>query len=81
MSVISDDVNIPSTGCTFDNSFGYNSGKQNWEVVYNLENKYFNPNDFSILFSGNEQTLYSHARWRTLQPKKNRYSFNFYQHS
>jgi hypothetical protein len=81
MSVISDDLNNPNTGYTFDNSFGYNSGNWNWEVGYNFENKDFNPNDFGILFSNNEQTLYSSAGWKTLQPTKrfNRYSFNFYQ--
>ena len=81
MSIISDDVNNPNTGYTFDNSFGYNSGNWNWEVGYNFENKDFNPNDFGILFSNNEQTLYSSAGWRTLQPTKkfNSYSFNFYQ--
>ncbi|WP_298880654.1 DUF5916 domain-containing protein [uncultured Polaribacter sp.] len=81
MSTISDDINNPNTGYTFDNSFGYNSGHWNWEVGYNFENKDFNPNDLGILFSNNQQTLYSSAGWRTLQPTKNfnRYNFNFYQ--
>ena len=80
MSNISDDVNNPSTGYTFDNSFGYNSGHWNWEVGYNFENKDYNPNDLGILFSNNEQTFYGSAGWRTLQPTKNfnSYSFNFY---
>ena len=80
MSVISDDINNPNTGYTFDNSFGYNSGHWNWEIGYNFENKDFNPNDFGILFSNNEQTIYNSFGWRTLQPTKkfNRYNFNFY---
>ncbi len=80
MSNISDDVNNPNTGYTFDNSFGYNSGHWNWEIGYNFENKDFNPNDLGILFSNNEQTIYGSAGWRTLQPTKNfnRYNFNFY---
>jgi hypothetical protein len=80
MSVISDDVNNPNTGYTFDNSFGYNSGNWNWEAGYNFRNKDFNPNDLGILFSNNEQSIYGSAGWRTLQPTKkfNRYRFNFY---
>ncbi|MFY9241461.1 MAG: DUF5916 domain-containing protein [Polaribacter sp.] len=80
MSNISDDVNNPNTGYTFDNSFGYNSGHWFWELGYNFENKDFNPNDLGILFSNNQQTLYGNAGWRTLQPTKkfNRYSFNYY---
>ena len=47
MSIISDDVNNPNTGYTFDNSFGYNSGNWNWEVGYNFENKdyFYTAND------------------------------------
>ena len=80
MSNISDDVDNPNTGYTFDNSFGYNSGHWYWELGYNFENKDFNPNDLGILFSNNEQTIYGSAGWRTLQPTKkfNRYNFNFY---
>jgi hypothetical protein len=80
MSNISDDVNNPSTGYTFDNSFGYNSGNWRWEAGYSFENKDFNPNDFGILFSNNQQSIYANGGWRTLQPTKNlnRYSFNFY---
>ena len=83
MSNISDDPNNPNTGYTFDNSFGYNSGHWFWEVGYNFENKDFNPNDFGILFSNNQQTIYGNLGWRTLQPTKkfNRYSFNFYQNT
>ena len=80
MSNISDDVNNPNTGYTFDNSFGYNSGHWFWEIGYNFENKDFNPNDLGILFSNNQQTIYSNAGWRTLQPTKkfNRYSMGMY---
>ena len=80
MSNISDDINNPNTGYTFDNSFGYNSGHWNWEIGYNFENKDFNPNDLGILFSNNEQAIYGSAGWRTLKPTKNfnRYNFNFY---
>jgi hypothetical protein len=80
MSNISDDVNNPNIGYTFDNSFGYNSGHWSWEVGYNFENKDFNPNDLGILFSNDQQTAYGSAGWRTLQPtrKFNRYRFNFY---
>tara|TARA_B110001469_G_scaffold127231_1_gene147320 strand:- start:5152 stop:7191 length:2040 start_codon:yes stop_codon:yes gene_type:complete len=80
MSNISDDINNPSTGYTFDNSFGYNTGHWNWEVGYNLENKDFNPNDLGILFSNNQQSIYGNVGWRTLQPTKNfnRYRFGFY---
>lgn len=83
MSNISDDPNNPNTGYTFDNSFGYNSGHWYWEAGYNFENKDFNPNDFGILFSNNQQTIYGNLGWRTLQPTKkfNRYSFNFYQNT
>jgi hypothetical protein len=80
MSNISNDPNNTITGFTFDNSFGYNSGHIYWEAGYNFTNKDFNPNDFGILFSNNEQTIYGNAGWRTLQPTKkfNRYSFNYY---
>ena len=78
MSNISDDVNNPNTGYTFDNSFGYNSGHWNWELGYNFENKDFNPNDFGILFSNNEQSIYGSAGWRTLQPTKKFNNYNFY---
>lgn len=78
MTTISDDVNYPSTGYAFDNSFGYNSGHWNWEIGYNFENKDYNPNDLGILFSNNEQTIYSSAGWRTLQPTKNFNRIRFY---
>ena len=71
MSNISDDINNPNTGWTFDNSFGYNSGNWFWELGYNFENKDFNPNDLGILFGNNEQTIYGNIGWRTLQPTKN----------
>jgi hypothetical protein len=80
MSAISDDVNNPNTGYTFDNSFGYNSGHWRGEIGYTFENKDFNPNDLGILFSNNEQSIYLNGGWRTLQPSKkfNRYRFNGY---
>ncbi|WP_405605600.1 DUF5916 domain-containing protein [Polaribacter sp. Asnod1-A03] len=78
MSTISDDINNPNTGYTFDNSFGYNSGHWNWELGYSFENKDFNPNDLGILFSNNQQTIYGSAGWTTLQPTKNFNSYNFY---
>ncbi|MFK8058958.1 MAG: DUF5916 domain-containing protein [Polaribacter sp.] len=71
MSSISDDVNNPNTGYTFDNSFGYNSGNWFWELGYNFENKDFNPNDLGILFSNDQQTIYGNLGWRTVQPTKN----------
>jgi hypothetical protein len=81
MSNISNDINNPNTGYTFDNSLGYNSGRLSWEIGYNFENKDFNPNDFGILFSNNQQTIYNSIGWRTLQPTKtlNYSNFNFYQ--
>jgi hypothetical protein len=80
MSNISDDVNNPNTGYTFDTSIGYNSGRWRWEVGYNFEDKDFNPNDMGILFSNNEQAIYTSAGYRTLKPEGifNRYNFNFY---
>ncbi|QXP70608.1 hypothetical protein H0I29_00415 [Polaribacter sp. R2A056_3_33] len=78
MSNISDDINNPNTGYTFDNSFGYNSDHWNWELGYNFENKDFNPNDLGILFSNNEQSIYGSAGWRTLQPTKNYNWYNIY---
>jgi hypothetical protein len=80
MSNISDDVNNPNTGYTFDNSFGYNSGHWRGEIGYSFESKDFNPNDLGILFSNNEQNIYFNGGWRTLKSTKNfnRYNFNFY---
>lgn len=71
MSNISDDVNNPNTGYTFDNSFGYNSGNWFWELGYNFENKDFNNNDLGILFTNDQQTIYGNLGWRTVQPTKN----------
>ncbi|OAD44959.1 DUF5916 domain-containing protein [Polaribacter atrinae] len=78
MSNISDDINNPNTGYTFDNSFGYNSDHWNWELGYNFENKDFNPNDLGILFTNNQQSIYGSIGWRTLQPTKNYNWYNFY---
>ena len=71
MSNISDDVNEPNTGYTFDNSFGYNFENWFWELGYNFENKDFNPNDLGILFSNDQQTIYGNLGWNTVQPTKN----------
>ena len=80
MSNISDDVNNPNTGYTFDTSIGYNSGRWRWEVGYNFEDENFNPNDMGILFSNNERVIYTSAGFRTIKPEGifNRYNFNFY---
>jgi len=71
MSNISDDVNEPNTGYTFDNSFGYDFENWFWELGYNFENKDFNPNDLGILFSNDQQTIYGNLGWNTVQPTKN----------
>jgi hypothetical protein len=71
MSTISDDVNEPNTGYTFDNSFGYNFENWFWELGYNFENKNFNPNDLGILFTNDQQTIYGNLGWNTVQPTKN----------
>ena len=71
MSNISDDINNPNTGWTFDNSFGYNSGNWFWEIGYNFETKDFNPNDLGILFTNDQQTIYGNVGWRTVQNTKN----------
>ena len=80
MSNISDDLNNPNTGYTFDNSFGYGLGHWRGEIGYTFENKDYNPNDLGILFSNDQQTLYMNGGWRTLQPTKkfNWYEFYFY---
>jgi len=78
MSNITDDINNPNIGYTFDNSFGYYSGHWNWELGYNFENKDFNPNDLGILFSNNQQAIYGSAGWRTLQPSKKYNWYNVY---
>jgi hypothetical protein len=70
MSAISDDINEPNTGYTFDNSFGYNFENWFWELGYNFENKDFNPNDLGILFTNDQQTIYGNLGWQTVQPTK-----------
>ena len=70
MSNISDDPDAPSTGYTFDTSIGKHSGKWRWEVGYNFEDENFDPNDFGILFSNNEQNIYGSFRYRQLKPSK-----------
>ncbi|WP_339883770.1 DUF5916 domain-containing protein [Polaribacter vadi] len=71
MSNISDDVNQPNTGYTFDNSFGYDFENWFWELGYNFENKDFNSNDLGILFTNDQQTIYGNLGWKTVQPTKN----------
>lgn len=86
---ISDDIDNPNTGYAFDTSFGKHAGKWNWELGYNFENKDYNPNDLGILFSNNEQSIYSSGSYQILQPKGNfnslrvraRYSANFLHHN
>ncbi len=65
---ISDDVDNDTPGYSFDTSIGKQSGKWRWEVGYNFESKDFNPNDFGILFSNNEQTIYGFTGFRQLKP-------------
>lgn len=80
MSNISDDIYNPNTGYTFDTSIGKHSGTWQWEVGYNFENKDYNPNDLGILFSNNEQRIYSSFGYRLLKPKGifNNYGINAY---
>lgn len=76
MSTISDDASQPNLGYTFDTSIGKHAGNWRGEIGYNVESKDFNPNDLGILFSNNEQTIYSFLAYRILQPKG---IFNNYQ--
>lgn len=80
MTNISDDVDNPNTGYSFDTSIGKQSGKWRGEVGYNFENKDFNPNDLGILFSNNKQRIYGFLGYRLLKPKGmfNNYGVNFY---
>lgn len=80
MSNISDDVESPNTGWTFDNSFGYDFENWFWEIGYNFENKDFDNNDLGILFTNDQQTIYGNVGWRTVQPTKhfNRIWVNYY---
>jgi hypothetical protein len=66
---ISDDIDNPNVGKTFDLSIGKHSGKWRGEIGYNFEDKNYNPNDLGILFSNNEQTIYGHLGYRLLKPK------------
>lgn len=77
---ISDDINNPNTGKTFDLSVGKQSGKWRGEIGYNFEDKYYNPNDLGILFSNNEQGIYGFAGYRLLKPKGvfNSYGINLF---
>jgi hypothetical protein len=66
---ISDDINNPNTGKSFDLSVGKQSGKWRGEIGYNFEDKDYNPNDLGILFSNNEQAIYGSFGYRLLKPK------------
>jgi hypothetical protein len=66
---ISDDINNPNTGKSFDLSVGKQSGKWRGEIGYNFEDKDYNPNDLGILFSNNEQAIYGFISYRLLKPK------------
>jgi len=66
---ISDDINNPNTGKSFDLSVGKQSGKWRGEVGYDFEDKDYNPNDLGILFSNNEQAIYGFVGYRLLKPK------------
>lgn len=65
---IYDDADNKIPGYSFDTSIGKHSGKWRGEIGYNFENKDFNPNDMGILFSNNEQTIYSFIGFRQLKP-------------
>jgi len=75
MSHISDDIENQGTGYAFDTSVGKHSGNWIGEIGYNFENKDYNPNDMGILFSNNEQTIYSWLGYRNLKPKGNLNSY------
>ncbi len=85
MTNISDDINNPNTGYSFDTSIGKHSGNWVGEIGYQFENKDFNPNDMGILFSNNEQGIYGFVSYRMLKPKgifnsyrfSTRYNINF----
>jgi len=80
MSNINDDIDNETTGYAFDTSIGKHSGNFNGEIGYNFENKDYDPNDMGILFSNNEQTIYSWIGYRYLKPKGafNGYSISAY---
>jgi hypothetical protein len=77
---ISDDINNPDLGKTFDLSIGKQSGKWRGEIGYNFEDKNYNPNDLGILFSNNEQAIYGFLGYRLLKPKGifNNYGVNLF---
>ena len=66
---ISDDINNTKPGYAFDTSIGRHSGKWRGELGYNFENKDYNPNDMGLLFSNNEQQIYSWFGYRQLKPQ------------
>ncbi|KAB1153437.1 hypothetical protein F7018_16520 [Tenacibaculum aiptasiae] len=80
MTNITDDVDNPNTGYSFDTSIGKQSGNWRGEIGYNFENKDYNPNDLGILFRNNRQRIYGFVGYRLLKPKGifNRYRINLY---
>ncbi|WP_299123365.1 DUF5916 domain-containing protein [uncultured Tenacibaculum sp.] len=80
MTNITDDVNNPNTGYSFDTSIGKQSGNWRGEIGYNFENKDYNPNDLGILFRNNRQRIYGFVGYRLLKPKGifNSYRINLY---
>ncbi|WP_272148573.1 DUF5916 domain-containing protein [Tenacibaculum aiptasiae] len=80
MTNITDDVDNPNTGYSFDTSIGKQSGNWRGEIGYNFENKDYNPNDLGILFRNNRQRIYGFVGYRLLKPKGifNNYGVNFY---
>lgn len=76
MTNISDDVDNPNTGYSFDTSLGKHAGNWRWEIGYNFENKDYNPNDLGILFRNNKQKIYGFTAYQILKPKGifNRYN-------
>ncbi|MCF2874353.1 MULTISPECIES: DUF5916 domain-containing protein [unclassified Tenacibaculum] len=80
MTNITDDVDNPNTGYSFDTSIGKQSGNWRGEIGYNFENKDYNPNDLGILFRNNRQRIYGFVGYRLLKPKGifNSYRVNLY---
>ncbi|CAL2086722.1 DUF5916 domain-containing protein [Tenacibaculum sp. 190524A02b] len=79
MSAISDDIDHPNTGYSFDTSIGKHAGNWRGEVGYQFDNSDYNINDLGIQNRNNTQTLYGFASYQILQPTKsfNNYRFRF----
>lgn len=77
---IYNDEGNETPGYSFDTSFGKQSGKWRGEIGYNFKNKNYNPNDMGILFSNNEQRIYSFVGFRQLKPISffNSFGTNYY---